>query len=357
MALVIVLTMLTMSLMLGLSGMQSSLVDERLAGNYKAATEAQMGAEKAASAGFNKEDLSSDDFETGNLEDFDGVGWDGFGVGLSVNDGGCSSPVGCKYVYVNDGGSNYIVSIGAVNGGNVAESELIFVEVDLSSGYVGPAALNFPSGLSEDADTHWPNSQRSRISGRGENGDDDYVPALTLYEGEGVYSRSDLLAEVNQGNNKTGIEEGTLEAFSGGEQDFIDNIKDLYDKYMDDDKGSGVVFHEGRMTISGNASVSGLHIVLGGEVVFNGNVDLSGVLVVLDVANLGEYKDDSSTAWDVGPVTKARFNGGGHKGTVWYDEQTVVDALEPYGFSLEGFFGGGGGSGHSGSKPKISGWQ
>jgi len=35
MALVIVLTMLTMSLMLGLSGMQSSLVEERLAGKEK----------------------------------------------------------------------------------------------------------------------------------------------------------------------------------------------------------------------------------------------------------------------------------------------------------------------------------
>ncbi|WP_181872867.1 pilus assembly PilX family protein [Billgrantia montanilacus] len=48
-ALVVVLSLLTMSLMLGLSGMQSSILDERLAGNYKATTEAQMNAELGAS--------------------------------------------------------------------------------------------------------------------------------------------------------------------------------------------------------------------------------------------------------------------------------------------------------------------
>lgn len=62
-ALIVVLSMLIMSLMLGLSGMQSSLIDERLAGNYKAQSEAQMGAEKAASAGL--EAFFSSDFDNG----------------------------------------------------------------------------------------------------------------------------------------------------------------------------------------------------------------------------------------------------------------------------------------------------
>ncbi len=50
--LVVVLSLLTVSLMVGLSSMQSSQIDERLAGNYKAATEAQMAAEEAASLGW-----------------------------------------------------------------------------------------------------------------------------------------------------------------------------------------------------------------------------------------------------------------------------------------------------------------
>lgn len=44
-ALIVVLSMLTASLMLGLTSMQSSMIDERLAGNYKAAAQAQMAAE------------------------------------------------------------------------------------------------------------------------------------------------------------------------------------------------------------------------------------------------------------------------------------------------------------------------
>ncbi|MCE8033919.1 hypothetical protein EKK97_20265 [Billgrantia tianxiuensis] len=47
-ALVVVLSMLAMSLMLGISAMQSSQVDERLAGNYRAAVKAQMAAERTA---------------------------------------------------------------------------------------------------------------------------------------------------------------------------------------------------------------------------------------------------------------------------------------------------------------------
>lgn len=48
-ALVIVMALLAGAMTLGLSGMQTALVDERLAGNYRAATQAQMNAEKIAS--------------------------------------------------------------------------------------------------------------------------------------------------------------------------------------------------------------------------------------------------------------------------------------------------------------------
>ncbi|WP_176761549.1 pilus assembly PilX family protein [Billgrantia gudaonensis] len=359
-ALVVVLSMLTMSLMLGLSGMQSSLVEERLAGNYKAATEAQMAAEKAVSAAFDKEDLSSDDFEVGGLDDFESVAWDGFGEGLTVDENVCEGSVGCKYVYVEAEGEYYIVSLGSVlsNGGEVlATSDPLFVKVDLDEGYAGPSAVNFPGGLSDDANVHWPNSNKSRIAGQGESGDSFYVSALSVFEGEGLYSRDDILSEVERGNNKTGLRDGTLESYSkSGKEMLVENIKKLYDEYLADDKRSGVVFHEGGMTLSGNSSVEGLHIVLGGEVNFNGNVDLGGSLIVLDVENLDDYKDGSDVGWKVGAVTEARFNGGGNKGSVWYQEEVVVDALEPYGFSLEEFFGGGD-SGKVGGKPKISEWR
>ena len=48
-ALIIVLVLLSVSLVIGMSGMSAALVDERLAGNYSAAVLAQMNAERAAS--------------------------------------------------------------------------------------------------------------------------------------------------------------------------------------------------------------------------------------------------------------------------------------------------------------------
>ncbi|WP_299314048.1 pilus assembly PilX N-terminal domain-containing protein [uncultured Halomonas sp.] len=50
-ALIVVMSLLAISLMIGLMSMQSSQVDERLAGNYKAAAEAQMAAEFGAAYG------------------------------------------------------------------------------------------------------------------------------------------------------------------------------------------------------------------------------------------------------------------------------------------------------------------
>lgn len=49
-ALVIVMALLSGALMLGMSGMQSALIDERLAGNYRASVQAQMTAENTSSS-------------------------------------------------------------------------------------------------------------------------------------------------------------------------------------------------------------------------------------------------------------------------------------------------------------------
>src|SRR5690554_5559938 len=48
-ALIVVLSLLTISLMVGLSSIQASQIDERLAGNYRAQADAQMLAELAMS--------------------------------------------------------------------------------------------------------------------------------------------------------------------------------------------------------------------------------------------------------------------------------------------------------------------
>ncbi|MBW6390302.1 pilus assembly PilX family protein [Billgrantia antri] len=101
-ALVVVLSMLAGSLMLGLSGIQSSLIDERLAGNYKAATEAQMGAEQAISAGWgaNGSGVSVSDFDaTRTLSEVEAYSWSQFTSLSDVSANACSGNIVCHYYY------------------------------------------------------------------------------------------------------------------------------------------------------------------------------------------------------------------------------------------------------------------
>ncbi|MGM0694655.1 MAG: pilus assembly PilX family protein [Pseudomonadota bacterium] len=127
-ALIVVLSLLTISLMVGLSSMQSSQIDERLAGNYKAASQAQMGAEEAASMGWdNIKGVDDDDWIS--LSDLTGSGLEGLTWEEIKNgeDGGCESPVSCYYRYVEDGEKKYIVGVGAVDDGGVSESQPVFI--------------------------------------------------------------------------------------------------------------------------------------------------------------------------------------------------------------------------------------
>ncbi|WP_155833675.1 PilX N-terminal domain-containing pilus assembly protein, partial [Halomonas sp. BC04] len=132
-ALVVVLSLLTMSLMLGLSGMQSSLVDERLAGNYKAQTEAQMAAEQAATEGFQQSSGAIFD-DTVPLSDILVMSWEDFVGGdhfsASPSESVCTGRLECRYRYIEDG-SKYVASMGRVFVGDVgvAESEPILVRL------------------------------------------------------------------------------------------------------------------------------------------------------------------------------------------------------------------------------------
>lgn len=141
-ALIVVLSLLTISLMVGLSSMQFSQIDERLAGNYKSAAEAQMGAEHAVSKGW--ADVIATPTVFGNADllrsDMTDMSFDVFKDGAV--DGECGSDVNCYYRVTSD---NYIVGMGSVvNDGNILSvSEMVFAEVGLSSGGDSP----FQDGL------------------------------------------------------------------------------------------------------------------------------------------------------------------------------------------------------------------
>lgn len=134
-ALIVVLSLLTVSLMVGLSSMQSSQIDERLAGNYKATAEAQMGAEKAVSSALSKvvSDPSSTVFsaEEATKEDVRGSSFSDFSS-LSFDGDVCGTRVNCFYRFIDDDGEYYIVGSGAVvseSGDMISVSEYVFVKV------------------------------------------------------------------------------------------------------------------------------------------------------------------------------------------------------------------------------------
>lgn len=138
-ALIVVLSMLTASLMLGLTSMQSSLIDERLAGNYKATSEAQMAAEKAAAQGW--ADTEGDEqFESYSISDVEGMSWEEFvddgSFDKPISENYCEDGVECYFRFIEDGGSNYVVAIGGVFHGAdlLAKSDYLMVEVMLSGG-------------------------------------------------------------------------------------------------------------------------------------------------------------------------------------------------------------------------------
>ncbi|QFT86389.1 Polymer-forming cytoskeletal [Halomonas sp. THAF12] len=169
-ALIVVLSMLTASLMLGLTSMQSSMIEERLAGNYKAAAQAQMAAEEALSQGWKPISDGADpmwspiaDFSGNTVEE---LTWADIKAG---SDGGCKGSVSCFYQYVEvAGGERYIVAMGSILGSGFATSSPVVARVvgdgaeRDEKGIVGCEAISLGGGPQID-------SYNSNFGGYGEN--------------------------------------------------------------------------------------------------------------------------------------------------------------------------------------------
>lgn len=173
-ALVVVLSLLAISLMVGLSSMQASQVDERLAGNYKAHSEAQMKAEFAMSEAVALF-LSSGSYDVNVVADMQEVkeavaseGWGGLQSYNSIytpSSNVCEEK-SCAYGFFEDEvGGIYAISLGAVFGASnemISESESIVVGLS-SGGFPFPLIGNaynvideyeFSSSANADA-TEW----------------------------------------------------------------------------------------------------------------------------------------------------------------------------------------------------------
>jgi len=78
-ALIVVLVMMSLGIMLSLSAVQSSVIGEKLAGNYRAMTQAEMNAERGLSE-FHEWLADSDCESDGWKSDKDNLSWDGYDV-------------------------------------------------------------------------------------------------------------------------------------------------------------------------------------------------------------------------------------------------------------------------------------
>lgn len=120
-ALVIVMALLAGALMLGMSGMQSALIDERLAGNYRASTQARMNAEIAAANALDDDALTFFT-STYSLSDLIVLDWDELNEQFSANQNvlnfACArgGQFECVYIPLNLADGSYILAKGITGG-------------------------------------------------------------------------------------------------------------------------------------------------------------------------------------------------------------------------------------------------
>lgn len=140
-ALVVVLSLLSVSLMVGLSSMQSSQIDERLAGNYQMRAELHMAAENAVSQGWeflNNENGGLIAYFLENSGDFSAqvaLGWAEISNIAHVNYS-CGD-FECAYAFFHDADSedNYILGSSSLSadGGLVGQSSIVAARVEFGT--------------------------------------------------------------------------------------------------------------------------------------------------------------------------------------------------------------------------------
>lgn len=170
-ALIVVLALLAGALIVGVSGLQSSLIDERLAGNYRASAQAQMNAEEAVAealaegvfASTNWTDLSlpewfkKDSWGDGWREEVKEVSYGNLEKeksGNLCNDKDIPGFQTCFYFPLKVTGAhnpgNYVVAVGAVKdkAGKLLASRVILIEnkkqiPDIIPGEMGKVFSNY----------------------------------------------------------------------------------------------------------------------------------------------------------------------------------------------------------------------
>jgi len=332
-ALIVVLSLLTISLMVGLSSMQSSQIDERLAGNYRAQADAQMLAELAMSEAVELY-ISGGSLNVNEVENIadamaevENNGWDGL-LGFDevyMPSGGTCKGESCAYGFFKDDfGAVFALSMGVVmnsGGSPISLSEPVLVSFSLG-GFPFPLVSNAYNVIDDY-------EYSSSANAKAEEWEKKIAKNPNLFDDNVATTAREFL-------------------------DFIDFVKlasDRYENvyYFDKDPGKisdydGLVVIEGDFDWNGRNDFRGLLIVLGRVFDYNGAGNpgyMEGA--VLHVPTSDGCKSDVYGSCD---FTKPRIEVAGGVGGFRYDE-AVLKALRD---SL-------GGGDNSSSSRSISSWQ
>lgn len=140
-ALVVVLAILAISLMLGLTGLQSALVSQQLAGNYRDASLARIGAETAVAQAYATDSqlTASDAFVDVDRGVVEALTWATFTDGYTAfgdqfqQSGTQENRVVYAYRRFRIEGTDYLVGLGAVLGNNdtaIAQSRPVYAALE-----------------------------------------------------------------------------------------------------------------------------------------------------------------------------------------------------------------------------------
>lgn len=328
-ALIVVLSLLTISLMVGLSSMQSSQIDERLAGNYKAQADAQMLAELAMAEAVEVY-FSGSSFDVNKVKDIADVvaeikdkSWSGL---LGFDEVQPCEERSCAYGFFEDDlGAVFALSMGAVLTSDdrpISLSEPVLVSFSLggfpfpivSNAYNVIESYEYSSSANADA-TEW----EDKIASNPNLFDEDKATDVREF--------LDFIEFVKLASNR------------------YDNVY-----YFDEDPGKiseydGLVVVDGDFDWSGRNDFRGLLIVLGRVFDYNG----AGAPGYMEGAVLHVPTSDScnSDVYNSCSFTTPRIEVSGGVGGFRYDE-AVLKALR------DSLGGGGGGASSPGA---ISSWQ
>jgi len=140
-ALVVVLAVLAISLMLGLTGLQSALVSQQLAGNYRDASLARIGAETAVAQAYATDSqlTASDAFVDVDRSVVEALTWTTFTDGYTAfgdqfqQNGLQGNKLAYAYRRFRIEGTDYLVGLGAVLGSNdtaIAQSRPVYAALE-----------------------------------------------------------------------------------------------------------------------------------------------------------------------------------------------------------------------------------